>query len=39
MGHIVSHEGVNVEPNKIKAMKERKIKSSSRIYQVGRVLS
>ena len=25
MGHIISHEGVNVDPNKIKAIKEWKV--------------
>jgi len=43
MGHIVSHEGVKVDPSKIKAIKEWKIptsiKTSVRISQVDTLLS
>ena len=33
MGHIVSHEGVKVDPNKIKAIKEWKITTSIKDLQ------
>ena len=42
LGHIVSHEGVKVDPRKIKAIKEWKIPTSInhlRIPQVDIVLS
>ena len=42
LGHIVSHEGVKVDLNKIKAIKEWKIpttKVSSRSSRVDKVLS
>ena len=43
LGHIVSHEGVKVDPRKIKAIKEWKIPTSimqsARISQVDKVLS
>ena len=33
MGHIVSHEGVKVDPNKIKAIKEWKIPTNLKHLQ------
>ena len=43
LGHIVSHEGVKVDPNKIKAIKGMESphnhKAVARISRVNRVLS
>ena len=43
MGHIISHEGVKVDPSKIKAIKELEKpqlhKASARISRVDKVLS
>ena len=43
LGHIVSHDGVKVDPNKMKSIKEWKIphnpKASSRISRVDKVFS
>ena len=42
LGHIVSHEGVKVDPKKIKAIKDLKAPTNkvvARISQANRVLS